>query len=282
MSRLISLSRAPLTRSQLIYMPWCGGLVGAMISGFYWKYLSPGNQLLLAVCLGSLMWVLAGWIAYRSDFATRHGLVAPLLMLILLVSMSSGGAVLTLNMAGALAWRGWAALSVGGSLVLVFAGAAFRQWRQLQRQGWDGPWVREHVDAVAGRIRADALLSGHGDQTRWSPWFIGAVACNVPLLYHSAGVSDLQAMPIIMLVLLGAGVWICAGHTGPAAGKALFLLGWERQAGRTLVQEGWDDMQALRRSYWLSRWLMVKEPVPPATVAPRLTRTQRRRGGRQA
>ena len=281
MNRLaLLLSRAPLTRSQLIFVPWCGGLSGVISSCFYLKYLSNDTVVLLALCLGSLMLVLAGWIAYRSDFATRHGLVAPLLMLLLLVPLTAGHAVLMLNMAGALAWRGWAVLSVGGSLLLVFAGAGVRQWRQLQRQGLDGPWVREHVDPVSGRLRATALLRGSGGQTQWSPWLIGAVACNIPLLYHSWGVSDLQAMPVVVLVLLGTGVWICAGHSGPAAGKAVFLLGWERRAGQTLVHEGWDDLQALRRSYWLSRWLMVKEPPPAA--APRLTRTQRRRGGRQA
>jgi hypothetical protein len=253
-----------------------------MISSFYWKYLSPGSLVLLALYLGSLMLVLSGWIAYRSEFATRYGLVAPLLGLVLLVPMAAGGAVLTLNMTGALAWRGWAAVSVGGSLLFVFAGTVAYQWRRLQQQGLDGPWVREHVDPVSGRLRADALMPGHGNQTQWSPWWIGAVACNIPLVYHSWGVSDTQAMPIILLVLALTAAWICTGYIGPAAGKALFLLGWERRAGRTLVQEGWDDMQALRRSFWLSRWLMVKEPPPPAAAAPRLTRTQRQRDGRQA
>jgi hypothetical protein len=82
-------------------------------------------------------------------------------------------------------------------------------------------------------------------------------------------------------VLLLTGMWIFAEYSGPAFGKALFLLRWERRTGRTLVHEHWEDLQAMRRSFWLSRWLMVKEPVPPATVAPRLTRTQRRRAGRQ-
>jgi hypothetical protein len=253
-----------------------------MISGLYWKFLSPASIVLLAVCLGSLMMVLSGWIVYRSEFATRYGLVAPFLLLLLLVPLTAGGAVLTLNMAGALAWRGWAVLSVGGSLLLVFAGAGGRQWHQLQQQGLDGPWVREHVNPQSGRLRADALTSVHGSQMPWAPWWIGAVACNIPLIYHSWGVSDLQAMPFAVLVLLGTGVWVCVRQTGPMAGKALFLRGWERREGRTLVHEGWEDLQALRRSFWLSRWLMVKEPPPPAAAVPRPTRTQRRRGGRQA
>jgi len=278
----MSFSCSPLTRSQLIFLPLCGCLTGVMNSFLLWKYLSPGGVALLALCLSSVMLGLAGWVAYRSDFATRHGLMGPLLMLLLLVPMAAGGAVLTLNMAGALAWRGWAALLVGGSLLLVFAGAVVRQWRLLQQQGLDGPWVHEHVDPVSGRLRADALMPGSAGRTQWSPVWVAALAANIPLIYHSWGVSDLQAMPIVMVVMLLTGMWICAGYSGPTFGKALFLLRWERHAGRTLVHEHWEDLQVLRRSFWLSRWLMVKEPLPPATTAPRLTRTQRRRGGRQA
>ena len=267
MNRLtLLLSRAPLTRSQVIFVPWCGGLMGVISSCFYLRYLSNDTVVLMALCLGSLMLILAGWVAYRSDFATRHGLVAPLLMLLLLVPLTAGMAVLTLNMAGALIWRGWAVVSVGGSLLLVFAGAVIRQWRLLQPQGLDGPWVREHVDPVSGRLRADALMPGSGGRTQWSPVWVAALAANIPLIYHSWGVSDLQAMPIVMVGMLLTGMWICAGYSGPTFGKALFLLRWERHAGRRLVHEGWEDLQALRRSFWLSRWLMLQggdsQPVP--------------------
>ena len=269
MNRLVSSGFVPLTRSQLIHAPWSGGVAGMMISGLYWKFLSPGGILLLALCLSSLMLVSAGWVVYRSGFATRHGLVAPLLMLLLLVLLTAGGAVLMLNMAGALTWRGWAVVSAGGSLLLVFVGAMVHQWRSLQQQGLDGPWVGEHVDPVSSRLRADALMSSNGGQKPWHPVWVAALACNIPLLYHSWGVSDTQAMPVILLVLLLTAIWLCARHLGPAAGKALFLLAWERRAGRTLVHENWEDLQALRRSFWLSRWLMVKEPLPPAAAAPR-------------
>lgn len=283
MNRLVSSGFVPLTRSQLIHAPLSGGVTGVICGCLFLKYLSNDGVVLLVLCMSSLLLVSAGWVAYRSDFAARHGLVAPLLMLLLLlVPLSAGSAVLTLNMAGALTWRGWAVVSVSGSLLLVFVGAMVHQWRRLQRQGLDGPWVGEHVDPVSGRLRADALISRSSDQKAWHPAWVAALACNIPLLYHSWGVSDTQAMPIILLVLLLTDIWLCAVHLGPAAGKALFLLAWERRAGRILVHENWEGLQALRRSYWLSRWLMVKEPLPPAAAAPRLTRTQRRRGGRQA
>ncbi len=282
MNRLVSSGFVPLTRPQLIHAPWSGGLTGVICGCLFFKYLSNDGVVLLALCLSGLLLVSAGWVAYRSDFATRHGLVAPLLMLLLLlVPLTAGCAVLTLSMAGALTWRGWAVVSVGGSLLLVFVGAMVHQWRALQEQGLDGPWVGEHVDPVSGRLRADALMSSNGNQKPWHPVWVAALACNIPLLYHSWGVSDTQAMPVILLVLLLTDIWLCARHLGPAVGKALFLLAWERRAGRTLVHESWEDLQALRRSFWLSRWLMVKEaPLQPAAAAPRPTRTQRRRGGR--
>ena len=286
MNRRIPTGIVPLTRSQLIHAPWSGAGTGVVCSCLHLRYLSNDAVLLLALCLGSLLMVLAGWVTYRSDHATRHGLVTPFLMtLLLLAPLSAGGAVLTLSMNGALDWRGWAVVSVGGSLLLVFGIAAVHQWRLLQKQGLDGPWVREYVDPVSGRLRADALMSGSSGQKQWHPAWVAGLGCNIPLLYHSWGVSDAQAMPFVLLVLLGASVQLCARHLGPAAGKAWFLLAWERRAGRPLVHENWEGLQALRRSYWLSRWLMVKEVKelpPPAAQAPRPTRTQRRRAGRQA
>lgn len=279
---MMLLSRAPLTRSQVIHAPWSSGLTGVMSSCFFWKYLSPGGVALLALCLGGLMMVLGAWLAYRSEFATRYGLVGPVLMLLLVVPMTTGIAVLTLSMASALEWRGWAVVSMGGSLLLVFVGAAVHQLHLLQQEGLDGPWIREHVDPVSGRLRADALRPGSGSQTSWHPAGVAALGCNLPLIYHAWGVSDQQVMPVLLLVMVLTSVWVCVRHIGPTAGKALFLLGWERRAGKTLVHEGWEDLQALRRSFWLSRWLMAKEPSPLAAVSPRLTRTQRRRGGRSA
>jgi hypothetical protein len=276
------LSRSPLTRSQLMHLPWAGGLVGAINSLGFWKYLSPSGVVLLAACLGGLMLVLAAWLAYRSEFATRYGLVAPVLMWLLFGPMTTSIAVLMLSMGGDLAWRGWTVVSVGGSLLLTFMVTAVQQWRRLQREGLDGPWIREHVDAVSGRLRADALRPGRGNEASWHPILVAALAANIPLLYHTWGISDLQVMPVLLLVMFLTSVWVCVKQIGPAAGKALFLRDWERREGRTLVHENWDDLQTLRRSFWLSRWLMVKEPPPPAAAAPRLTRTQRRRGGRQA
>jgi hypothetical protein len=87
-------------------------------------------------------------------------------------------------------------------------------------------------------------------------------------------------MPVLLLVMVLTSVWVCVRQIGPAAGNALFLRDWERREGRTLVHEGWDDLQALRRSYWLSRWLMVQgggPPVPAEGIEGRAKKPLRRR-----
>ena len=113
-----------------MHLPWAGGLVGVINSLGFWKYLSPSSVVLLAACLGGLMLVLAAWLAYRSEFATRYGLVAPVLMWLLFGPMTTSIAVLMLSMGGDLAWRGWTVVSVGGSLLLTFMVAAVQQWRR--------------------------------------------------------------------------------------------------------------------------------------------------------
>ena len=270
-------SRSPLTRSQLMHLPWSGGLVGVVNCFCFWKYLSPSGVVLPAACLGGLMLLLAAWLAYRSEFATRYGLVAPVLMWLLFGPMTTGIAVLMLSMGGDLEWRGWAVVSVGGGLLLVFIGSVVQQWRRLQREGLDGPWIREHVDAVSGRLRADALRPGSGNEASWHPIWVAALAANIPLLYRTWGISDQQVMRVLLLVMFLTSVWICVKQIGPAAGKALFLRDWERRAGRTLVHEGWDDLQALRRRFWLSRWLTVQGDGNPPAPLPSRTKPPRRR-----
>lgn len=264
--RSVRSNSSPLTRAQLIWLPLYGAFIAAMSTLCYSKMLSREALLILWLALSSTQVGLGAWVAYRSDYATRHGLVASFLGLLFVAPLVAGVTVIALSMAGAQELSNLAIVSVSGSMLLTVAWTLWRQLQQLVREGPAGPWVRDHVDADAGRIRADTLVRGAGDAPSRKPWLAIALGVNLPLIYQSWGITDSQAMPVILVGLLSGSVWLCAAVFGPMAGKALYLRRLERAAGRRFFHEGYDELQALRRGFWLSRLLLVDADGGPAST----------------
>jgi hypothetical protein len=258
--------KSPLTRAQLITLPLYGGFFAAMSTLGFSKYLGHEGLLILMTALISAQIVLAVWMVYRSDYATRHGMVAPAFGLLCAVPLVAGLAVVALSMAGIPELSELAIISVSGSMLLTVAWTLWSQLRHLVREGPDGPWVREHVDADACRIRADTLIRAPGDAASRKPWLAVAIGVNLPLIYQSWGITDNQVMPVILVAMVAGSVWFCATVIGPMAGKAMYLRRLERASGRRLFHEGYDDLQALRRGFWLSRLLMVDAAGGPAST----------------
>jgi hypothetical protein len=249
---------SPLRRGQLLGLPLSGLVLGPLMALFYMRLLGGATALMLGGALSVVMMSLAGWIAYRSDFGGRQGIAGAALMLLLLAPLMSGAAVMTLSLAGV---PQLSLLAVGTSLLslaIAFVAGLRRQWLTLQREGFDGAWARTNVDPDAARLRASALLGADTNAAPSSPWLIAALAANGPLLYSTWGTTDAQAMPFVLAVLALTSVWVCARKVGPMAARGWFVLQLERHHGRRIVHEHHEELQALRREFWLSRWLMEK------------------------
>ena len=259
-------NRSPLTRTQLMMLPLCGVGGGLMGSGCFFKALSHEAFLVLLLALSVTLTGLATWIVYRSDYATRHGMVASVFTLLFVLPFVAGFAVVATAVVGVPEMAGLATAGVSIPMLFTAAWALRRQLLCLVREGPDGSWVRQHVDADAGRIRADTLLHGAGDAPSRKPWLAIAFGVNLPLIYQSWGITDRQVLPWLLVALVAGGLWLCAAVIGPMAGKALYLRRLERAAGRRFFHEGYDDLQALRRGFWLSRLLMVDADGGPAST----------------
>ncbi len=264
--RSVQSDKSPLTRAQLITLPLSGGFFAAISTLGFLKYLSGEALLILMTALISAQIVIAAWVVYRSDYATRHGMVAPAFGLLCAVPLVASLAVVALSMAGIPELSELAIISVSGSMLLTVASTLWSQLRRLVREGPDGPWAREHVDTDAGRIRADTLVRAPGDAASRKPWLAVAIGVNLPLIYQSWGITDNQVMPVILVAMIAGSVWFCATVIGPMAGKAMYLRRLERASGRRLFHEGYDDLQALRRGFWLSRLLMVDADEGPVST----------------
>jgi hypothetical protein len=251
-----------LRRGQLLGLPLSALATGPLLGLFYFRLLGWPTVLALGSAMSVAMVLLAGWIACRSDFGGRQGIAGAALMLLFLVPLIAGVAVMTLSLAGLpqLAW-----LAVGTcalSLAMAFVAGFRRQWLPLRNEGFDGAWARTNVDPEAGRLRASALLDNTpGAAASTSPWLIAALAANGPLLYRAWGATDAQAMPFVLAVLVLTSLWIFVRQVGPMAARGCFVLQLERHHGRRIVHEHLEELEALRRSFWLSRWFSGKGPA---------------------
>jgi hypothetical protein len=135
-------------------------------------------------------------------------------------------------------------------------------------------------------MHADALAQQPVSQPHAIPWLVAGAAVNIPWLFRAQGITDAQLLPWALALLAAGVVWVAAAYVGPMLGKSLFLLALERAKGPRLVHEHFEDIQALRRSWWLSRWLMSRVPSLEAQVPPsgsqqnsRQRRKRKRRSG---
>jgi hypothetical protein len=250
---------SPLRRGQLLSLPLSALATGPLLGLFYVRLLGWPTVLALGAAMSVVMVSLAGWIACRSDFGGRQGIAGAALMLLFLVPLMSGATVMTLSLAGLpqLSWLAVGTCSL--SLAMAFVAGFRRQWLPLRNEGFDGAWACTNVDPEAGRLRASALLDNTPGAVPTSPWLIAALAANGPLLYRAWGATDAQAMPFVLAVLVLTSVWIFVRKVGPTAARGWFVLQLERHHGKRILHEHHEELQALRRSFWLSRWLMQQQ-----------------------
>jgi hypothetical protein len=258
----------PLTRQQLWSMPLAALVVGPLASLGFVKWLGWSGALAWGSLVSAGAFVLATWIVYRSDFAARYGLLAAGLFLLAFMSFLGGGAVAVAHSIHDNDSVAVLAL-LGGifTVAIPLLGSAWIERARLERQGSKGAWVQQHVDAKAGRMRADALLSNSPPPRQGLLWLVVGAAVNVPWVFRTQGITDAQMLPWALALFAAAVVWVAAAYMGPRLGRAVLLLRLERATKQRLVHEHFEDIQQLRRDFWLSRWLMPAEAAldePPS------------------
>jgi hypothetical protein len=65
--------------------------------------------------------------------------------------------------------------------------------------------------------------------------------------------------------MLTGGFWLMSKLFGPGLGVALCLRAIEREAGQCWVHRDLEQLQALRRAWWVTRWLAPADPPQLAT-----------------
>lgn len=246
------------TRGQLFWLPALavfGGVVPAFLLSLL---LGDTAAAALGVAFAAVMFAALGYTGYRSVFGTTQGLVSCASLFGWFGLTVAAATAALMQMLGLRPFAAMAGATSLAATAIVLAWSVRSSGRRLRGQGSDAAWLRSAVD-----WRRGVILDGATPESVpvWrSPWWVAALAVNLPWAWRAFGVGDGSVMPWLALILNVAAGWLMAAFVGPLLARTLFLRRLEAERGVRLVHANLLELQALRRQGWLSRRLMPPDP----------------------
>lgn len=167
---------------------------------------------------------------------------------------------------------------VGVLVLWLLVGVWSYRRRRARLVGQEAEWLATVVQPSRGRVSYSLTAQNSPPLPFVRPWIAGVAAV---WIYHALVASSAveAAMPILMFGLVVSVAWMIVAFVGPGLADAAVLARAQREAGVVWVHADLEALQALRRSFFLSRWLAPANP-PQLTQAPP-ARSVRRRSTRR-
>lgn len=203
--------------------------------------------------------VITLWLVCRSDFGPWHRVFEAVQFVAVFSLFLAAGAVALIGpdadgLRTAMAW-----VTSFAWCLLPTLGSAWLCWARLRHEGFEGPWALAHVDLRQGLIRTLAGAQPTGDSPRSGQWviWVPVAVTNLPLVWRMLKFNEVALAGMAWLLLGATLAWVAGRWIGPALAESLFVLQIQAASGTRLRHEGWQEAQAIRRGFWLSRWLML-------------------------
>ncbi|OWQ45474.1 hypothetical protein CDL60_19735 [Roseateles noduli] len=227
---------------------------GLFVVPALWAFALPKAVLFAVAPVTGLVFLIAGLhIKYRSRYSPQEALWSLPLTLIFFGSLLVASTT-------ALAWRAQRpdlqTLAVGIAWLLTIGGLASGYWSE-----------HRHLAASPGQIPKplEPLLDLPRHRVRPMPSprqptigriaFLAALALNAPLLLQMGGWQANDVVWLAMPLLGGAVTYLLATGFGPALARAIAVRDIEKRIGQPFCTSRLEELQTLRRTFWLSRWL---------------------------
>ena len=143
---------------------------------------------------------------------------------------------------------------------------------EAQRIGWKGPqrssmgWWREeldrHIDYAARRVSPSLTAQKPPRFPIKHPALILGAGVNIPLLFELYGGGRNNAVFLAALLATPAVMYMNVKTLGPTLLRLLLLSKLETEVGYRFQNADYEQIQELRRGFFLARWLM-KDYKPP-------------------
>ncbi|WP_439893257.1 hypothetical protein ACS7SF_25555 (plasmid) [Ralstonia sp. 25C] len=211
------------------------------------------------------------WVKYRTEFSVKFSLnLAYYFLFIGPIIFGATCSILASDISGAGDSAEIFVVLYLASIISPFAFslsrslAEIRNLRKIGRDDWKAPY-RKFVDFNSYRIQpTPGNGDGDSDKLKSAGWVAGSLAVNIPLLFQIFTGSKNNVMLIAMPMIVGVFAYLSLKKIGPGIATLYTLRQYEKQTNRRFINADYEKIQELRRTFFLSRWLM-KDYCPAAS-----------------
>ena len=257
-------ARLTLARLPLLYCAINAFCVTFAIAAFIPFSEMEKSDLLPSLIFMSITGLTFGILAkYRSNYSVSFSLWATVYAACMLAIIFGGAMALAFSdVAGLHEIRLWILAFYLLSIIAPFAFGIFsrlrtkREARLKNEKEWRAEFGRS--------VDFDGLvIKSSDDEEAMQPGAMRSVifsviilVANVPIFFDAYLESRNKMILIVLPVLVGIIAYFGAKKVGPRVANLLLLRQYEKQTGRLFVNADYEKIQELRRTFFLSRWLM--------------------------
>ncbi len=206
------------------------------------------------------------YIKFRSEFTSLYSIVTPPLMMGMFEIAFVGSAVaLAIIIAGRPDVR-WLAFNTNAfCMLLTIAMGMLLEARALGLSDDKNRWreeIEKYIDYVKRQVNPELTTKPHNMDYRYLFWLAVPIAVNIPLLFELYGGGRNNAIFFAAPLGIITFSYVNLRTFGPALTRLLLLRRIEKEVGYRFQNADYEQIQELRRGFFLSRWLM-KDYRPP-------------------
>ncbi len=246
----------------------------------------PTRHLLILLGIAACTGLVTGlYLKYRSACGTATAFFGLFYFLLTLPFLfAGGGAAGAVWMAGRpdLCWPAFYANAFFMALALL--GGMYREAKNLEWWGtntsdrWKSK-LEKHIDYSKYQIIPGSVTTSSVGEDRWTkygPLILAAGPANFALLFELYGGGRNNTIFIAAPIMTGVLAYLNLRYLGPAYTRLLLLRKLEKESGRRFVNADLEQIQELRRTFFLSRWLMKdyksSRPIQPIQLQEKRTK----------
>jgi hypothetical protein len=266
-------------------LPCMSAMAAAVFLFPLYKGVIPTSYLLCVVTGAAVIGFLLGMhVTFKETFSSSYGLGVFLYWFIVFEVLFFSGAVVTAaKIAGRHDLKWLFVFSYVSTLIVTLIGGMNNEAKALmlsrtdQLEQWKKK-LKKHIDFSNRLVRPSltvdprSLTEGQGASS--SMWISAALSVNIPLLFEIYGGGRYNAIFFVIPLMMGTFAYLHLTLIGPGLMRLLLLRKLEKSVGYRFINADLEQIQELRRTFFLSRWLMkdyVKPPSASSAVQANLT-----------
>jgi hypothetical protein len=266
-------SRALLKLS--LALPGMSAMAAAVFLFPLYKGVIPTSYLLYIVIGAAAIGLLLGiYVTFQETFSSSYGLGVFFYWFIVFEILFCSGAVVTAaRIAGRIDLKWLFVFSYLLTMIVTLLGGMYNEVKALKLSRTDqlDEWkekLKKHIDFSNRLVRPSltvdprSLTDGQGASS--SMWIGAALSVNIPLLFEIYGGGRYNAIFFVIPLMMGTFAYLHITLIGPGLMRLLLLRKLEKSVGYRFINADLEQIQELRRTFFLSRWLMKDYVKPPS------------------